>query len=656
MKKSIILSLTTISMLFAENVVNIDEIQVTEEKINTTIVKNVSKEEIKSADLAESLTKHVPSVSIVRRSGIANDIILRGAKKDNINILVDDSKIYGACPNRMDPATSHVLTNNIEKVTVIEGPYDVENFGTLSGLVKVETKKPTKDFAGDINLNMGSFGYKKGSFTVSGGNDYIKLLLSASMEKSDQYEDGNGNDFYEQQVANGIAASSNPMVSGRLYSSSYQDAEAYEKKTLLTKAIVNIDDSSELNLSLNLNRSDNVLYPNTPMDAAYDDSDIYTISYTKRNLGNYSKELNVEYYYSKVDHPMDTAFRVVANGGTVVTNHMNSSIWGSRIKNSMDIADSVLTYGLDTSVRNWKGQMLSTTGGVTTVTSTSLASTDTKNKALFTTLEKSFGALDIEAGIRYDDTNIDNVNSAKTNRKYNALNGNIFAVYNLDNETKIFAGVGKSSRVPDARELYYGATNNNLEDTKNYEVDLGFEKSFGDLFIKTKFFYSKLEDYIYNASGFENIDASIYGAEVSGFYLITEDMILDYGLSYLKGKKDGSYSDKDLAEIPPLKANLSLSYDFGPSVLTTQLIASKGWSSYDSTAGEQDLGGYTVLNTKYNHNISRNFDVTLGIDNILDKTYTSTNTYNDIKYIGSGDTELLNDPGRYFYINLKYTF
>ncbi len=656
MKKSIILSLATISMLFAENVVNIGEIEVKEEKINTTIIKDISKEEIKSADLAESLVKNIPSVSLVRRSGIANDIILRGAKKDNINILVDDSKIYGACPNRMDPATSHVLTNNIEKVIVIEGPYDVENFGTLSGLVKVETKNPTKEFSGDINLNMGSFGYKKGSFTVNGGNDYIKLLLSASMEKSDQYKDGNGNDFYEQQVANGIAASSNPMVSGRLYSSSYQDAEAYEKKTLLTKAIVNIDDSSELNLSLNLNRSDNILYPNTPMDAVYDDSDIYTIAYTKRNLGNYSKELNVEYYYSKVDHPMDTAFRVAANSGTIVTNHMNSSIWGSRIKNSMDIADFVLTYGLDTSVRNWKGQMLSTTGGVTTVTSTSLASTDTKNKALFTTLEKSFGALDIEAGIRYDDTNIDNVNSAKTDRKYNALNGNIFAVYNLDNKTKIFAGIGKSSRVPDARELYYGATNNNLEDTKNYEIDLGFEKSFGDLFIKTKFFYSKLEDYIYNASGFENIDASIYGAEVSGFYLISEDMILDYGLSYLKGKKDGNYVDKDLAEIPPLKANLSLSYDFGPSVLTTQLIASKGWNTYDSTAGEQDLGGYAVLNTKYNHNISKNFDVTLGIDNILDKTYTSTNTYNDIKYIGSGDTELLNDPGRYFYINLKYTF
>ena len=42
----------------------------------------------------------------------------------------------------MDSATSHVLSNNVQNVKVIEGPYDVENFGTLSGLVKVETKGP----------------------------------------------------------------------------------------------------------------------------------------------------------------------------------------------------------------------------------------------------------------------------------------------------------------------------------------------------------------------------------------------------------------------------------------------------------------------------------------------------------------------------------
>jgi len=73
-----ILSMAINSALAAEE---IGTIQVTSTKLS-----DVSGEEVKSADLADALTKKLPSVSIVRRSGIANDIILRGQKKDNINI------------------------------------------------------------------------------------------------------------------------------------------------------------------------------------------------------------------------------------------------------------------------------------------------------------------------------------------------------------------------------------------------------------------------------------------------------------------------------------------------------------------------------------------------------------------------------------------
>lgn len=45
------------------------------------------------------------------------------------------------------------------------------------------------------------------------------------------------------------------------------------------------------------------------MDADYDDSNIYTVGYTTRNLGKFSKELDLDYYYSDVDHPMSTKLR-----------------------------------------------------------------------------------------------------------------------------------------------------------------------------------------------------------------------------------------------------------------------------------------------------------------------------------------------------------
>ena len=40
--------------------------------VEATQLSDVSGEEIKSADLAEALTRKVPSISLVRRSGIAN--------------------------------------------------------------------------------------------------------------------------------------------------------------------------------------------------------------------------------------------------------------------------------------------------------------------------------------------------------------------------------------------------------------------------------------------------------------------------------------------------------------------------------------------------------------------------------------------------------
>jgi len=90
--------------------------------VESTRLSDVSGEEVKSADLADALSKQLPSISIVRRSGIANNLILRGQKKENINITIDNSKVYGACPNRMKPPTPHILTNNIDRIKIIEGP------------------------------------------------------------------------------------------------------------------------------------------------------------------------------------------------------------------------------------------------------------------------------------------------------------------------------------------------------------------------------------------------------------------------------------------------------------------------------------------------------------------------------------------------------
>lgn len=558
----------------------------------------------------------------------------------------------------MDPPTSHVLSNNIQSVEVVEGPYDVENFGTLSAKVKVNTKKPKEGFNADVNVNYGSYGYSKYSATLSGGTKDIKALISASTESSEQYEDGDGNTLAQQLEKNSKDAS-------RVYSDKYKDMDAYEKKSFMSKLYFNLNDKQEINLSYTANRSDDILYANTGMDAIYDDSDIYSFNYIANDLSKFSKKLKFNTYYSKVDHPMATTYR--KNGAMEMTNHMKSKIKGAKLQNDMNFYKGTLTLGLDTSKRTWEGKYSNKSNPYL---ADSISKTDTKNKAAFIKYNKDINSLNIELASRYDKTDIKTDGNEQDN-DYNSLSAYLLTTYKVNNSLNFFAGIGKSSRVPDARELYFKKSGKligtpNLDKTTNYEIDLGFEKTFTNFKIKTKFFYSTLKNYIaFNDSKtinkFENVDAKIYGFDVSGYYYATDEIYFDYAVAYQRGKKDEALdgqSDTDLAEIPPLKTTLAFNYEEGKNRFRAALVAAKAWSNYDEDNAEQRLAGYGILNLKYENSYINNTVVTLGVDNVFDKTYATSNTYKDLTLLSSTSDEvmLLNEPGRYVYVNIKYSF
>ncbi|HIP41921.1 MAG TPA: TonB-dependent receptor [Campylobacterales bacterium] len=676
MKRVIYLSLATVAILQgAEQLEAIDVV----EKVNTKIVENVSGEEVKSADLAEVLHKNIPSISLIRRSGIANDIILRGQKRDNINVTIDGAKICGACVNRMDPPTSHVVTHAIEEVEVREGAFDVEEFGALSGSIKIRTKKPTQELSGELSLNTGSFGYKKASGTISGGTDRVKVMFSASTEQGEQYKDGNGDNFAEQ-LSNYTEGTT---LGGFNYSSSNKNMDAFEKTMFMGKVFVDVTDDQELRVSYTANRSSDVLYPSSKMDAIWDDSDIINMEYSIKNLSRFSKKLDFQIYNSQVDHPMSTEYRALAEaGGKFMTHHLTSDMTGIKLKNSVDAFGRSFTYGIDASQRNWDGKytVTSTTNAFPVKTiGASISDVDTDNVGVFVKCERTIGKIDLEVGARYDDTSIDTKSLTEQDKDYQSFSGNIFATYNVNRDTKYFVGVGKSSRVPDARELYnvkYNTAvmppvrvlngNPTLNQTTNYEIDMGIERFYGNGKVKIKTFYSKLKDYIYyngslKTNNFENIDATIYGAELSGSYLASDKVSLYAGLSYKKGEKDTQptgQTDTDLAEITPMKFNASLTYDYDDyGDVELSVIASNGWSDIDSENGEQELAGYGVFNLKTTREFENGFVITAGVDNVLDKTYATTNTYKDLILMTDGsDTMLINEPGRYLYLNAKYQF
>ncbi len=672
------LSIACASMLYA-NEINLGAIDV-EETIEQEVVKDIHGEDIKSADVAEALFKQSASISLKRRSGIANDITVRGQIKDNISVTIDGAKVCGACPNRMDPPISHVLANNIDYIEINQGPFDVEEFGALSAGVKVYTIKPTEEIHGDLNLNMGSFGYQKGSFSISGGNSDLKFLLSGSSEVGEQYEDGDGNDF-AGQIDQNIKAGKIPASAQ--YQDRYKDMDAYGKDTVMAKVFWNIADNQELKLSYTANRSEDILYPSSKMDALYDDSDIFNAEYVAKDLSDYSKELNIQLYKTQVEHPMSTQYRKSAESlGFEMTHALTTDMQGAKIKNSFEMDNHTITAGLDYSLRNWDGGYYKNGKPLPEAKFHSIYDADTTNYALFMQDSIKLDKLVVDVALRYDDTEVTSQNIKQQANDYGQLNGYITGSYSANNTTEYFIGAGKSSRVPDAKELYWmGSMGNpigtpNLEETINYELDIGFEKQWENASFKAKVFYSMLEDYIaYNASNtkmmmdkkvtwnaYENVDATLYGIEISGTYMATDSIYFDYGLAYQIGEKDTPLTGQtgtNMADIAPLKFNGAINYEYDETLnFKAELIASDSWSEFDGENGEQALDSYAIFNLKGSKAFADSFEITVGIDNVLDETYAVSNTYKDLILltVPGNEVMLLNEPGRYFYANLRYKF
>jgi iron complex outermembrane receptor protein len=654
MKKRLLLSLCTVSLL------NATEVELSPISVQSTTITEVAQNAQTSADVAVALSKEVPGIDMSRRSGIANDVFIRGQKRDNISIEVDGTKVYGACPNRMDPPISHVVANQINSIEVIEGPYDVTSYGNLSGGLKIATKKPSKKFKASVNLGFGAWEYKKFGATASGGNDIIRLLVTASTESSDQYRDGNGDNFAQQLEKKAPLANQ--------YQVPYREMQAYTKNSMMAKAFITTAKNQELRLSVTANRSDNVLYPNSPMDAIYDDSNIYSVTYNIDQLTDTYKNMKLQYYYSDVDHPMSTEYRNSATNPTMnKTNHMWTEMQGIKLSNTFDLNSYQLLLGLDGSKRIWRGEYVNNVSGA--VLGKSIDRTTTKNGAIFAKLDKHYNAFSFSIGGRFDNSHIDNAANLPSNT-YNSFGANLLTNYALNKENKIFFDIGQAYRVPDARELYFkkGTLKGTptLKQVRNQEVDLGYKTDNDYFSFKMKLFYSKLHNYIYINSNktsniFQNIDATVYGTELSGSLYFSDDTTLDFGASYKRGKKDTpleGQSNSNLADMAPLRGHIALDYEYANhSIATIEMQASQRWDKIDSDNGEQVIAGWAIFNAKLKHAVNKKFDLTFGVNNLLNKSYAQSNTYVDLTLLTAGGKAVLfNEPGRYFYTNLDFKF
>ncbi|WP_457642592.1 TonB-dependent receptor [Persephonella sp.] len=690
--KRLIYAALTVPFLFqlsSAQVLKVKKITVAEEVVETKgETKEVFEEDIKitrQIDIGEILSNLFPEINHIRKGGTANDITIRGFGRDNINVFLDGARIYGACPNRMDPPIFHMSTPQIKEVQILEGPFDVSNQGSLAGAVNIISKDPNAGFGGSVGFTGGSYSYMSGNLQVYGGSETVKVLFGISRQYSKPYESGEGKKITE--YPSGTAA----------YKDSEKDHTAFDIFNFWGKVVITPNKENEVKISYAYDNAEDVLYPYLLMDAVYDRTHRVNLDYTNKSL-----DLKISTYWNTVKHDMQDKWRessvpwtdgTKSTRGYMMKTLAKTKTYGFKVEKSYKLPFMKLTTGIDSYLRNWTAD----NELMTLDNSGMIPDVDIRNIGIYLKGDGKINRWILSAGLRYDNTKSEADKNAfgTANRNLYDLyysnydlsqtdsyfSGNLIARYKFDKRSSVYIGFGHTVRVPDPEERFIALKkpdppmvnpdkpdwvgNPNLDPTKNNEIDAGFEYYAGMFGIKGNIFYSKLTDYIYltkikskdntlTAMSYQNIDAHIYGGDITVLGVLTDTISIEAGAAYQRGKKDsGNYTDSDLAEIPPLKTRLAVKYDNGNFYGLIETIYASKQDAVDEDVKEQETKSYYVVNLKGGFNLGSRIFVGGGVDNLLDKNYYTYLSYLRNPFMAGTKVP---EPGRFFYMNVSLVF
>jgi len=275
-----------------------------------------------------------------------------------------------------------------------------------------------------------------------------------------------------------------------------------------------------------------------------------------------------------------------------------------------------------------------------------------------------FGKLKSQTGIRYDfrniSTNAEN-NIAAVNTHFGNFSGSVGLTYDLNDNILLRTNIASAYRTPNIAELtqngYHGNRyeqgNPNLSSQRNYEFDCSTHFHSKHVMVDISGFYNNIKNYIYikptndtivggNAIyRYSQIDANIYGTEISANILPLDWLNISTGYSYLVGKQDdGNY----LPFIPQNKLRLNVKLQ-KKQLLFFRKVFFKLGALYASKQNkpamfETETKSYFLLNAGFGANIkisNQILSLSIQANNLLNETYFDhLSTLKDLSYYNLG--------------------
>ena len=649
-----------------------------------TVIGNAPRDSVEAAEIRESSADDVgealsttAGVWKIRKGGIANDVVVRGYQANDLNVLIDGQRVYGACPSHMDPPAFHADFAEVDRIEVGKGPFDVKNQGSLGGTVNIVTKQPDAGWHGLVNMAAASAGYLNPAATVSYGGATFSALAGYSWRGSDAYTDGSGKRFTE--LTN--------------YKSEYVDSSSFKVGTAFGKFRLTPRAGQSLEMAWTHQEANQVFYPYLRMDSPWDRSDRVGLVYDLAAGGAVLSALKVQAYYTQVDHWMTDEYRTSAGTSSLgysMATMANSQTVGGKLEASLW---KELTAGIELFHRSWETINQIVMMGTPT-TSYALPGASSDVGGLYLEWRHPLSAkVSLNAGARVDrvasaaDPEKANTNlyyayngTRSTSRTDVFPSGHVRLFYKPSEGVEVSGGVGSNVSVADLSELYYALKragsdwvgNPDLVPSRNTGLDLAVSFRRSGLFASVNFFADQVNNFVAvhdqqrinmapgimntAARSYVNVDATLLGGEVSAVATLTGRLFLSGDLSYVRGSQDADparqISSTNLAEMPPLRGRAALRYDTGQFWGEAEGVFSAAQNRVDTDLNETPTPGWGIANLRIGANVA-SFTVTAGVWNVFDRLYNESLSYQRDPFRSGVKVP---EPGRKFFANVGWRF
>lgn len=633
---------------------------------------------------AASWLEAIPGAGVNRNGGVTGIAQYRGLYGDRVSVKMNGHHLIGSGPNAMDAPLSYAVPVMIESMTAYRGIAPVYvGMDTLGGVIEVElrqaelAKNQALLFTGLVQAGYAKEGEAKTrSGVMNIANQTHGVLLYANTQDSKNVEDGKG----------------------RTIPSTFYDKQQYGLDYRVNTG------KGTVGFGYHKTDTDNSGTAALAMDIEYIEADRFDLS-GEHDFSNWQLNWLLGYLDSK--HGMDNhTMRANMMPGMFRLNTAEATSTDFKVQAQTNTEFGQWIIGVDGYVSDHDSIITSAANPMFNVKN--FYGVEDNRVGAYIHLDKNVGEGNLGLGLRVKHNSSD---ADQVSHHMAMMNPNIMALQsafntaersqsdtnfdlvanwtkNLSEHSQILFGAAIKQKAPSYQERYLwvpmqatggladGHTyigNIELDSETAYQLNAGFSIQEPDFAVAPNFFFQRIDDYIQGTPSmnmpanmvgnmmagitplqFSNIDAQLYGFDVTARYRVSTDLILTGVAAYTKGKRKDIDDDLYRIAAPNIKLNATYFADNWQANLAWQVFAKQDKVSAINT--EVASAGYGLVNTSALYYFDA-FTLELGVNNLFDKFYqdhiAGTNRV-AMSQVLKG--EKLPGTGRDVYLKLDYQF